>query len=187
MGGNTGCVHREQAYHIPEEIIEYVSGLLETPPTIGNAESDLVIPKELEETEEVTHLKHEMRVMRLKAAPEVSFGDEQTEEDVVEELIRRSTEIVEPEKGTKVRAVKMGPETHEVVDSDLAKQLKQALIEEFGKTSLSGKYQPDPPERGPFGMAEIWLKPDAIPVSVTPYLIIGEKGRALADLVAKCE
>ena len=218
MGGKTGCVHREKAYHIPEEVIEYVSGLLEAEPPKahqglvegqditemsscspemplrrGASEDeetvDSNLPKEMEETEQVSLLRHELRFMRLKAEPTVTFGDELTEEEMVHEVINKMTTVQETHEGAKIRAVKMGPETNERVETDQALELQKALIKEFGATSLSGKYKPDPPERGPFGTAEIWLKPDAKPVSIPPFRIgaNSEKGRALADLVAKCE
>ena len=53
----------------------------------------------------------------------------------------------------------------------------------FGQTSLSGMCPVDPPIRGPFGEAEIWLKPDAIPVNVAPYRIPGERKAAWVKLV----
>ena len=56
-------------------------------------------------------------------------------------------------------------------------------MREFGQTSLSGKCPVDPPVRGPYGEAEIWLKPDAEPVSQTPYRFIGERREAHAKLL----
>ena len=54
----------------------------------------------------------------------------------------------------------------------------------------SGKYQPDPPERGPFGLAEIWLKPDTKLVSKPPYRLLGQRERELttdAEITGKFE
>jgi len=48
-----------------------------------------------------------------------------------------------------------------------------ALLEEFGKTSLSGIYLKNTPIRGPFGYAEICLKEVAVPVAQHPYRIGG--------------
>ena len=67
----------------------------------------------------------------------------------------------------------------------LAVKAKEEILQEFGKTSLSGIYPKDPPVRGPFGAAEIWLKPNAIPVVQHPYRIGGERGKALGELVDK--
>ena len=83
----------------------------------------------------------------------------------------------------KIQAVKTGPQPLEKLSSDLAEQLRQKLFEEFKHTSLSGEYPCKPPIRGPFGEAEIWLKPDAQPVSVPPYQLKGVRHDALADLV----
>jgi len=39
--------------------------------------------------------------------------------------------------------------------------------------------------RGPFGEAEIWLKPDTVPVNIAPYRIPGERKAAWVNLVDK--
>jgi len=62
---------------------------------------------------------------------------------------------------------------------------RAALLQEFGKTSLSGIYTKDPTARGPFGSAEIWLKEGAVPVDQHPYRIGGERGEAWGELVDK--
>ena len=82
-----------------------------------------------------------------------------------------------------VSAIKTGPETREKLESPMAQQLRQALLEEFGSTSLAGKYLPHPPIRGPFGEAEIELKAGAVPVSRPPFRMTGERRDALIDLV----
>jgi hypothetical protein len=64
-------------------------------------------------------------------------------------------------------------------------RLKEALVAEFGATSLSGIYLRDPPIRGPFGEAEIRLKKDAVPTSIPPYQMTGERRDALDSLVGK--
>ena len=64
----------------------------------------------------------------------------------------------------------------------LTEKLRQQLVDEFGKTSLSGKYPGGKIIRGPDGLAEIWLRPDAKPVSVPPYRM-GDRAKILSDLV----
>lgn len=59
------------------------------------------------------------------------------------------------------------------------------IRERFAKTSLSGVCPVNPPIRGPFGEAEIWLKPDAVPVNVAPYRLAGERKAAWTELVDK--
>jgi hypothetical protein len=123
-----------------------------------------------------------VRFMGLRALPEQSLEDEGPEEewDTLEEIARR---LLEEER--RVDSLKFGPEPLEAVDSPLAEQLRKALLDEFGATSLSGKYLPNPPVRGPFGEAEIWLKPDAVPVSQRPFALNGERREAFRELVAK--
>ena len=62
----------------------------------------------------------------------------------------------------------------------LAVQAKARILQEFSETSMSGVYPRDPPVRGPFGAAEIWLKPDAVPVAQHPYRIGGGARSSLA-------
>ena len=64
-------------------------------------------------------------------------------------------------KNTDPGLVRTVIETTEPVENAKAEALKKALFDEFGKTSLSGICPVDPPVRGPYGEAEIWLKPDA--------------------------
>ena len=82
----------------------------------------------------------------------------------------------------------MGPVRGSVIAKEAAEDpralyFREKLIEEFKGTSLSGIYPRDPPVRGPFGEAEINLKPGAEPVSVPPYRIAGERHEAHAKLV----
>ena len=178
MGGKKRGVRREIAYHIPEGVVEYVAGLGLTcdPPAQDTAEEESEPDPELEE--EI----HRVRFLRLRALPEEAFeeGDPETEYEVLREIAKRT---LEAEKS--INQVKGGPEAVEKSEHPLAKQLRQALLDEFGDTCLSGKYKPNPPVRGPFGEAEIWLKPDVRPVSVPPYQLSGERREALTDLVNK--
>ena len=186
MGGKERGVRREVAYHIPEGVVEYVAGLGVTGdrpednrgkyPHAGEKEEVPPVDPELLEGME------RVRFMRLRALPEKALEDEGVDEEyaVLEEVARR---FMQMEKTVSI--VKGGPETREAAESPLAGQLRQALLDEFGQTSLSGKYVPNPPVRGPFGEAEIWLKPDAKPVSVPPYQMTGERRQALIDLVEK--
>jgi hypothetical protein len=237
MGGSTGCAHKETAYHIPEGVIEYVTGFVRTPPSRNETESAGPTPgldaegasevstvedgptpgegtpplvgEEDEEMDEDTlrylaeqaladpedklarqWAKQEWRVMRLRAESGVAFEDEVEAqyEEIAEELLKH----IKPDPrvygpNAKVSAVKTGPETCEKVETDLAKTLREKLLEEFGKTSLSGIYQRDPPTRGPYGEAEIWLKPDAKPVSRPPFRMYGERFEALDKLVREAQ
>ena len=57
------------------------------------------------------------------------------------------------------------------------KKIIEEIKERFSKTSLSGVLPNDrePPVRGPFEEAEIWLKPDTVPVNFAPYRIPGNE------------
>ena len=120
--------------------------------------------------------------MQLRAGPEVAFSDADPGEDdeVLADVARR---MLGGER--RIASVQAAIEPKDPVVHPLAKQLTEMLIAEFGKTSLSGIYLPDPPIRGPFGEGEIWLKPDAKPVSVPPFRLSGEREEALRNLVGK--
>ncbi len=66
-------------------------------------------------------------------------------------------------------SIKGAVEAKEPSEHPRANQYRQLLLDEFGESSLSDKYPKNPPVRGPFGEAEIWLKPDAVPVSIATF------------------
>ena len=74
-------------------------------------------------------------------------------------------------------------EAREPATAPLVEKWVAKFIEEFGVISLSGKCPVNPPIRGPFGLAEIWLKPGAVPVSVAPSQVTGETRAACVNLV----
>ena len=74
-------------------------------------------------------------------------------------------------------------EVSHTTESPEAERYRNLLLQEFNDSSLSGIYPIDPPARGPFGEAEIWLKPNAKPVSVPPFRLTGERERAHAKLM----
>jgi len=76
-------------------------------------------------------------------------------------------------------------EAREPATAPLVEKWVAKFIEEFGVISLSGKCPVNPPIRGPFGLAEIWLKPGAVPVCVEPYQVTGERRGAWVNLVDK--
>ena len=121
--------------------------------------------------------------MHLRAIPQVTFEDDNgpdEDDEVLEEIARR---CMDAEK--KIASVRTGIAPKEDVHNEMALKLKEALIAEFGATSLSGIYPVDPPKRGPFVEGEILLRPDARPVSVPPFQLNGERRLALDALVGK--
>ena len=191
MGGNKGCAKKEVAYHIPPELIEYVSGLVRNKD--GNSEKsnfqissnsieDQGVSQEKMDTELIEKIE-KVRFMRLRAIPEIDFWDENPDEDE-DVLVEIAQRMILAEK--KIFSVKTAIEPIEISENVLVTQLKESLLAEFGDNSLSGKYPTDPlPIRGPFGEGEIWLKPEARPVSVPPYQLNGERREALDQLVGK--
>ena len=229
-GGSTGHVITEEACYIPENVIEYVTGLA-PPPTpwadpIGgrgrreprdgypqvpaNAqgsvveqteeeedrrENTLTDESEVEEEEEIRKLVEnpewaetleEVRGWHLLEDMRVSFEEEGPVRELDEAAVKEVAAHLLQSKMT-VNNIKKDTKGLEMATGELAEKLRKALLEEFGETAMSGKYKPNPPVRGPNGEAEIWLRPDAKPLSVPPFQLTGERRQALADLVAAAE
>ena len=99
-------------------------------------------------------------------------------EEVLDSLAGRFVQA-----GRRVWNVRTGMEAREAAEHPMVEELRGSLVKEFGSSSLSGVYQPNFPVRGPYGEAEIWLKPDAKPVSLPSYRIMEKRMRALQGLV----
>ena len=56
------------------------------------------------------------------------------------------------------------PEAH-----PLAQEARNEILTRFPPTVMSGIYKPDPPVRGPYGEAEIWVKAGTIPLGRPAY------------------
>ena len=109
-------------------------------------EEDILIPEKVveispEKIEEYREVEEVARAMLTRALPWKKWeeGDPCGEDRAVTELTQR---YWEEEKN--IKAVAGGPETLEKVESPLAERLREDLVKEFGETSLSGKYQPNP-------------------------------------------
>jgi len=76
-------------------------------------------------------------------------------------------------------------EARDAENHPAAIKARAALLEEFGKKSLSGIYLKKPPIRGPFGSANICIKEDAVLVAKHPYRQGGERREAWAELSNK--
>ena len=202
-GGGTGHVHRETAYHIPRGVIEYVSGLAPQPPPWPPVDPDDIVTPEMKllritmgDPEFVKALE-EVQSWRQKKVrfllPEDDDNSENEEDDDAlvaclgeEEEWEVARRLMHSQRRSRIRGVKMGPQTTDEVSSTLAETLRNKLIDEFKDSSLSGVYPKEHPVRGPNGEAEIWLKPGARPVSIAPYPMKGERREALSKLVEDC-
>ena len=189
LGGNRGCAKKETTYYIPPDLVEYVSGLgthflddsQEEKKLAKLSRKKMGIPVVLDQDdlEEIARV----RCMQLRIATDVDGDDEPLEDDEV--LWEVAQRINEAEK--RVCAVGVVERPPEDPLADLARELQEALLAEFGDSSLSGKYPAHPlPVRGPYGEGEIWLQPDAKPVSVPPFHLTGERREALDKLVGDC-
>ena len=192
LGGNQGSAKKEVTYYIPPELVEYVSGLGPQSPGV-DAETPIGRVNAIDEQEETDPFildpenlpkLERVRCMRLRAMPEVDFADDDPDED--DEVLWEVAKRIDIAEKNVCSVVGGDPPPADPL-AILASELKDALIKEFGDTSLSGKYPKHPlPVRGPFGEGEIWLMPDAKPVSVPPFHLAGERRDALDSLVGKC-
>ena len=71
----------------------------------------------------------------------------------------------------------------EPVSHPSADEARQLIGSRYSDSVLSGKYQPNPPVRGPFGEAEIWVKPNAIPVGIPSYRLGGQRRTIHTNLI----
>ena len=94
--------------------------------------------------------------------PDSDLGDSDDERDAAV-----ATHLMEAEAS--ISSLKGAIETADPADGEKIEKLKAELFAEFEDSSLSGICPRDPPVRGPYGEAEIWLKPDAQPVSLPQY------------------
>jgi hypothetical protein len=198
-GGGTGRVITEEACYIPPGVIEYVSGFSQGPPPSWTRIFPAQLCEEIRKptkTEEhflnvisdpkMAKAIEEVRAMQLSLQPKTSIIvgtplpilDDETEWEIASRLAHTNVSIQE----VKVEPPQPGEEFY----FDLAQKLRQDLLNEFGDSSLSGKYPGGTTVRGPDGMAEIWLKPDARPVSIPPYRM-GERREVLAELVSAAQ
>jgi hypothetical protein len=156
LGGNTGAARRTLTYPIPWRVVECASGLLSS-----------------------SLLGRRVRFADEKGGAPL---DKTTLLAVVEgEEMPDAPPDELPGYGQEKACVAREPETHA-----LAEEGRKLLLEKYSGSVLSGKYIPDPPKRGPFGEAEIWVKPDATPVAIRPYRVGGEKLEAYTKLLKEC-
>ena len=72
------------------------------------------------------------------------------------------------------------------LDHPSADQAREMILAKYAAHVLSGKYQPNPPKRGPFGEAEIWIKPNSVPVGIRPYRMGGDRRDIHTNLIRDC-
>ena len=82
-----------------------------------------------------------------------------------------------------IASLRVAIEAREPLENQLVEECKAKLLAEFSESSFCGVCPRDPLIRGPYGEAEIWLKPGAEPISVPPYSFTGERRQAHAELV----
>ena len=69
-------------------------------------------------------------------------------------------------------------ETQDLVSNPVVDGLRERLFADYGHDILSGKLIPDPSIRGPYGEAEILVKPGATPVKHRPFQLQGDRRAA---------
>ena len=106
----------------------------------------------------------EVRGWHLLAVTTVSFEGGDPAHELDEAAFREVAAYLLQSKTT-INNIKKDTKGLQLATGELAEKLRKALLEEFGETAMSGKYQPNPPVRGPSWEAEIWLRPDAKPGS----------------------
>ena len=158
LGGPHGSASKKLTYPLPDALVKYLEGGRVCPNPQGKK------------------AKAQAASQRRASIQTIANPEEGEARGSFEEL---AWKVEGPHKKGRFSACEArDAETH-----PLAMQAREEVLKEFANTSLSGIYPKDPPVRGPFGAAEIWLKPNAIPVVQHPYRIGGERGRAWTELV----
>jgi hypothetical protein len=129
MGGPDGRVRKEEAYHIPEALMLYASGILpdesgeiDLPVKSTDAVStgvDCIAARELD------HMVQEVRLMRIRAEPAMSDEDTDSEEDE-EVLLDLAHRLCRAER--RVSAIQVNPEPRDEVTAGLISEMKEALF-----------------------------------------------------------
>ena len=186
-GGHVGGMDREVGYHIPAGCIEYVCGFApapapwsEVPVPAGHIRAVRVKCEREESLPDDSFLPNLewVRLMRITSHPHPGPKDEESEE--VQLTIARHLSSAT----ARIQGIKAEQGVTQGAENPLATQLRDKLLAEFKETALCGVYKPHPKIRGPFGQAEIWLRPDAKPVSMPPFRL-NERREVLRELVEK--
>ncbi len=161
LNGPIGGSKKALTYPIPEGVVEYVSGLCPLEEVrlqqVGVANLAETPPGDLG-----------VRSKRVRFQIEEGEGLD-PEEEIAQQMQKQFRE-----KPCETRDA----ETHPT-----AEQARDGLLKEFSETSLSGKYIPDPPVRGPFGEAEIWIQEGARPVGRPMFHMKGDRQEAHSKLI----
>ena len=191
LGGNNMKSTRKDKYRIPHRLVEYLCCLAplegDTSPNQAQANTMRVahlVAGPLDSFDELEEAKGEVEKLGLSNIPDLEdYGsDEDDNPQTIAELARRLLA-----SSRSCSFVKGAVEAREPAQDPSIEAQIELIKERFAKTSLSGicPSPDDLPIRGPFGEAEIWLKPDAIPVNIAPYHISGERKAAWTTLVDK--
>jgi hypothetical protein len=113
-------------------------------------------------------------IVRFKGEP--SFDELETQRAIASHLMDEETNI----DFIKGFVAARDPHVNGKVD-----ELREAIISDFKDSVLSGICPPDPPVRGPHGLAQIWLKTDVTPVMQRPFHLTGERREAHLALIEK--
>lgn len=85
-------------------------------------------------------------------------------------------------EGVNVNFIKGFVSSREAMTGDRIEELRKNILGEYSDTVFCGSTGGDPPVRGPYGEAEIILKPGATPIKQRPYQMTGERRAAWVTL-----
>ena len=145
----------------------------------------------LEATAEFLDIQHEVTkcgMATLHEIREMPGSDSDDEDEYLPNMatIWEATQQVDAER-RQCGFVKGAVEARDPASGTDIEKIIGEIKERFSKTSLSGVLPKDrePPMKCPFEEAELWLKPDTVPVHIAPYRIPGERKAAWVNLLDK--
>ena len=100
------------------------------------------------------------------------------------ECFHVSQKFESPEKSIKACAG-IYVTTDNQIQSDLAKNLREKLLNEYADTVFRPQIYSNPPERFPGGIHTIQLKENVLPHYQRPFQLTGERRKAMEDIVQK--
>ena len=143
--------------------------------------------EEEEWDEEVRDTVEDIRKMRLALVSEVDMDtwevvtEEVDDEESMVEAARYLRVLKSSVEEKKVRGVVLAEDE---VPGEESAQYRKEILEEFNGTLFRDQVWPNPPQRGPHGMAELRLKAGAVPVVGRNIHLKGERLEAQKQLEA---
>lgn len=106
----------------------------------------------------------QLRKLHLSLPGETTFKTMGLEEEDIEEIAKRLQSTCDASPSRKIAFLKGAMEAKDPCPTDLAEFIRATLLKEYAGTVFEDHTGGDPKIQGPYGEAEIIIKPNAKPV-----------------------